>query len=116
MSKLATELNVLVFPDNDIYVAQCLEYDIAVQGKDIEEVQERFLQTIGAFIKLYLDKGEVPFTNFPKTPKSFERMLKRSTDFKKIHIPAPRRKINGKTVRSVVPQKANLVLTHSPSV
>ena len=36
-------IQVLIFPDCDKWIAQCLEYDIAVQADSIAELKERFI-------------------------------------------------------------------------
>jgi hypothetical protein len=39
-------VRVLIFNQEEMLVAQCLERDICVQGSSIEEVQERFKFTL----------------------------------------------------------------------
>lgn len=35
------QLRVIIFKDGDLFIAQCLEYDVAAQGRTEEEAQER---------------------------------------------------------------------------
>jgi hypothetical protein len=39
-------VRVLIFNQEEMLVAQCLERDICVQGRSVEEVQERFKVTL----------------------------------------------------------------------
>jgi hypothetical protein len=44
----AEHLRVIVFPEDGLYVAQCLEHDIVAQAPDIEDALERLELTIEA--------------------------------------------------------------------
>jgi hypothetical protein len=39
-------VRVLIFSQEEMLVAQCLDHDICVQGNSIEEVQDRFQVTL----------------------------------------------------------------------
>lgn len=41
-------IRAIVFKEGDFYVAQCLEYDIAAQGNDLEAVLDRLELTVEA--------------------------------------------------------------------
>jgi hypothetical protein len=43
-----THLRAIIFREGDVYVAQCLEYDIATQAPDIDSVIDRLELTIEA--------------------------------------------------------------------
>ena len=60
------QLRVLVFREGEAYVAQCLEKDICVQGKDLEQLFKRLSGT------LYL---EIPHMgDIPSAPNKFLEM------------------------------------------
>jgi hypothetical protein len=48
-----------------IYVGQCVEYDICVQGASLKEIKERFLKSIWGHIVISLEHGLIPFACLP---------------------------------------------------
>lgn len=42
VDELRTPIRVLVFQDDGMWVAQCLEYDIGAQASDIDTLRDRF--------------------------------------------------------------------------
>jgi len=56
---------IVVRPENTqrgvLYVAECVEYDICVQGSTVAQVKERFLKTIWGHIIIALENGLTPF-------------------------------------------------------
>lgn len=72
MKKQVTfELSVLFIRDGDCWVAQCLEYDIAAQGKTLEEVNEALERTFVGQILLDVRRGKEPLQGIPKAPKLY---------------------------------------------
>ena len=49
-----------------IYVGQCREYDICVQGKTLSELRERFKETIIGHVAISRALGVEPFKSLPK--------------------------------------------------
>ena len=95
---MARELNfkirVLLFRDSDMWVAQCLEYDIAAQGKTLDEVQNRLKRTFVGQIILDVEMGKQPLQGIAEAPQMFfERFencghrLKEATPFTFDDIP-----------------------------
>ena len=39
-------LRIIVFKQEDMYVAQCLDHDVSVQASDMATLQERFEDTV----------------------------------------------------------------------
>lgn len=76
------ELHVLVFKDDDLWIAQCLEYDIAVQARTIEELEENFVCSIIAHVMSSIEDKEAPFSTLPETPKEFWDMFQRAKQFR----------------------------------
>lgn len=60
------ELRIVVFKQEDMYVAQCLEHDLMVQGDDMETVQRRFEDT--------LDLEGNAFVSLPPAPAIFHTL------------------------------------------
>jgi hypothetical protein len=64
-------MNVLLYQDGSAWVAQCLEYDLAVQGPTVEETKSRFLRTLNAQILDDLLDGRRPLSCLPQAPPHF---------------------------------------------
>lgn len=61
-------LRILVSKDGDMFVAQCLEHDIAVQAEDIATLEKRLIATIEA------ECGMGTVCNIPAAPEEFHAM------------------------------------------
>lgn len=66
-------IKVLVFPEGDYYVAQCLEYDIAVQARTMSKLKERLEETLSAYVILAKEHGDEPFSNLESAPADYWR-------------------------------------------
>ncbi len=62
------------------WVAQCLEFDIAVQARNLGDAKYEFIQTFVAHIVSALELGQKPFEGVPKAPSSFWALYAGSTD------------------------------------
>ena len=109
-------IRVLIFKDGDLWIAQCLEYDIAVQAKNLNELKEKFIGTINVHITSSIENNEIPFMNIPKTPDEFWELYHKDNLLEKpLKIPSPpRRKYHGKYMSEYVPKQASLALAESP--
>ncbi len=109
-------IRVLIFKYHDLWIAQCLEYDISAQANTLKELQDKFVCTLMAYVMLAIDNNERPFSNVPKTPKEFWKMFNKGNPLKKpLKIPSPpRRKIHGKYIKEYVPKQASLALSETP--
>ena len=65
-------IRVLIMRERDYLVAQCLEYDIAVQGRSVEEVSQRFREVVTDHVILASEHDDVPFSNLEPAPPSYE--------------------------------------------
>jgi hypothetical protein len=54
-------LRVVVFRGNHYWVAQCLDINLAAQGPDLEQLAERFANTLKAHITISRERGVEPF-------------------------------------------------------
>ena len=65
-------MRVLLFKENEVlWTAQCLEHDIAAQGRTLHDVKMAFVNAIGAQIAVALHHGEDPqefLETFDKAP------------------------------------------------
>ena len=67
-------LRVVVFEDDDIWVAQCLEYDIGAQGPDVATLQKRFRIALLAELEVSLEKGDEPFSGIDPAPEFYHNL------------------------------------------
>lgn len=90
-SEQTEAIRVVVFREGDLYVAQCLEFDIAAQGNDIESVLDRLELTLKEECALSLDGGgsiDRPFTDIPAAPNFFHGLwAKGSYSITRKHLP-----------------------------
>ena len=74
-----TVLRVLIEPqflrDGVWYVAQCLEYDLAVQARSAQEAEDEFVQLVRSRCAVAADRQiEDPFHGIRPAPKRFEAL------------------------------------------
>jgi hypothetical protein len=67
-------IRVVVFKDDDVWVAQCLEYDIGAQAADIDTLNERFNVALKAELKESVERGKEPFAGIEPAPERFHTM------------------------------------------
>lgn len=58
-----------------MWVAQCLEYDLAAQGSSIREAQAAFERLFVAQLTVSLEQGVQPFEHLKPAPERYERMF-----------------------------------------
>jgi hypothetical protein len=75
----AIKCSAVVYPEGDVYIAQCLEYDIASQGKTITQANERLVRNIAANLCVCVESGKKPFEGVPPAPRQFWEMFENAT-------------------------------------
>jgi hypothetical protein len=81
-------IRVIVYPEGDLFVAQCLEVDIATQARDIPTLLERLDLTIDAECSLSRDNGAEALNRIAPAPNYFHELWeKRSVTLSHLHIP-----------------------------
>lgn len=73
----ALELRVIVFKDNDLWVAQCLEHDIGAQAADVDTLMTRLEVVLKAECKTSLEKGLKLLDGIEPAPARFFAMWDR---------------------------------------
>lgn len=69
-------LTVLIYQEDKFWIAQCLEFDVAAQGYNLDEVRRRFMETLSMEMRYYHDSSNYNFLNEKQAPVSFfERSL-----------------------------------------
>lgn len=72
-------VSVIIYPEGNVWIAQCLEYDIVSQGKTIQDVQDRLTRNIAATLSIYAENGRNALESIPSAPKKFWEMFERAT-------------------------------------
>jgi hypothetical protein len=67
----ALMVRVLFIREGESFVAQCLEFDIAAQGKTITEVKRAFERTLIGQMMLDVRRGKRPFEDFGPAPRYY---------------------------------------------
>jgi hypothetical protein len=81
-------LRAVVYREGDLYVAQCLECDIAAQAADLDSVLDRLDLTIEAECALRRERNEKPFECFTPAPNYFHDLWdKASLKIARIKVP-----------------------------
>lgn len=82
MKQKTFELSVLFIQGRESWVAQCLEYDIAAQGKTFSDVKRAFERTFIGQVMLDIKSGKEPLCGIPKAPDIYWERFARSERLK----------------------------------
>lgn len=78
MKREIIKVDVLVFPEHSFLIAQCLQYDIAAQGRTWSALKRAFILTFMGQMKLQVKFGKKPLGDIPSAPKEFKKMFSSS--------------------------------------
>src|SRR5258708_3974865 len=79
---------------NRMWVAQCLEHDIAAQAEHLKDAQEKFRKTLVSHIILALKHGEQPLKDIPEAPRRYWERWEEAAELKDtILLSIPREKL-----------------------
>jgi len=67
-------IRVVIFKDDDLWGAQCLEYDIGAQAGDLDTLDDRLAVAIHAELIESLQRNGEPFGGIEKAPERFQNM------------------------------------------
>jgi hypothetical protein len=70
-------IRAIVFQDNGMWVAQCLEYDIGAQAHDLDTLHDRLKVTLRAEFLESMSRHKKPFAGIGRAPERFFRMWER---------------------------------------
>jgi hypothetical protein len=68
-------IRVIAYREGGVWVAQCIEHDIAAQGADFQTAMRRLTATVNAECEHTLEKHGQRFANIDPAPKKFEHMF-----------------------------------------
>ncbi len=88
----ACKLDVLFFKEGDVWVGQCLQYDIAVQGENLRECMQELTDSLLGRIAIASELGmDHPFRDVPPAPvrywKQYRAALKLCPEESTIRFP-----------------------------
>jgi len=64
-------VSVLLRRENEMWAAQCLEYDLAAQGQTISEAKEAFEKTFVGQIIVDIKSGKQPLEGVQQAPREY---------------------------------------------
>ena len=73
---LTFKLSVLLMREGEMWVAQCLEYDLAAQGRTLAEVKDAFGKTFCGQIMVDLHHKLEPLSTFSQAPAAYWEKFK----------------------------------------
>jgi len=65
------KVRILIFKGRRKWVAQCLEFDIAVQADALEDLQAKFQVAIEGERRYCEERGLTPLTRLPEAPRRY---------------------------------------------
>lgn len=82
MKQLNYDLKVVLICDQGLWVAQCLEHDIAAQGKSIKAAMRTFSKLFAGQVFLDIENGKEPLEDFTPAPVEYWEMLEEASPLK----------------------------------
>ena len=67
-------LRAVIFQRDDVWYAQCLEFDILAHSKTPKDLPYQFERAIVSHMAIAADNGLKPFENLPRAPERFWNM------------------------------------------
>ena len=91
-------VRAVVFQEGEWLCAQCLEYDLMVQAKNLQQLSRARQKLILGHIVVRLRHKQQPFRDLPRAPEKYWAMFRRS----RLKLPAPMFKLGVLRSRGVV--------------
>ena len=91
-------IRAVVFQEGEWLCAQCLEYDLIVQAKNLKQLFRALQKTIVGHIAIRLRYNQQPFHDLPRAPEKYWAMFRRS----RLELPAPMFKLRLLRSRGIV--------------
>src|SRR5437016_5532011 len=79
-------LFALLRKEADLWVLQCLDYDIAVQGKTLPDVEQAFERTLNAHILIDVQSGRQPLASVPSAPELYWNLFREARHMEPLRI------------------------------
>jgi len=78
-------IRAVVFQEGEWLCAQCLEYDLVVQAKSLQQLSKALQRLIVGHVAVRLRHKQQPFRDLPRAPEKYWAMFRRS----RLTLPAP---------------------------
>lgn len=72
------QIRAVIFQEAELWCAQCLEHDIAVQGDSVNDLVNNLGSALVSYVELALMEGREPFADIPKAPRLFFEMFEQA--------------------------------------
>lgn len=72
------EVRAVLYEDRGVWVAQCLEYDIAAFSESLRGLPKAFSRTVAAYLSANADQGRAGLEGIPPAPPRFVAMYEGS--------------------------------------
>jgi hypothetical protein len=83
-----SHIRAIVFQEGDMFVAQCLEYDISTQAKDLNALMDRLDLTVEAVFAECREKGKAPVELIGAAPNYYHTLWdNRSVALDRVNVP-----------------------------
>jgi hypothetical protein len=69
------ELRVLLFKEDSLWIAQCIDYDIVAQADRLADVKYEFERMFVTYVAAAIENGLVPFADLPRAPDRYVAMF-----------------------------------------
>jgi hypothetical protein len=69
------EVSVVAFQEGELWVAQCVEYDIAAFAKSLPELSKAFERAMAANLCVNADLGRNALDGVPAAPERFRQLF-----------------------------------------
>ena len=79
-------LSLLVGREGEWWVAQCLEYDIAVQARTLKDVDYEFQRILLGRIFAAKELGIDPFEDIPPAPEEYRKIFEDANKTRKMEL------------------------------
>jgi hypothetical protein len=80
ISRDAVEISVVIYPEDDVWIAQGIEFDITARGGTPVEASKRFNTKVGAELVMSLELGDsTPLSGIGRAPEKFVEMYDKAT-------------------------------------
>ena len=71
-SRLSINLSAIVYQEDGVWIAHCLELDIVAEGKDPDDAIEGLISLCDLQIKVALEEGDLPSIFRPAPPEVWQ--------------------------------------------
>jgi len=91
-------IRAVVFQEGEWLCAQCLEYDLMVQARNLKQLSRALQKILVGHIAIRRRHNQQPFRDLPRAPEKYWAMYRRS----RLELPAPIFKVGALRSRGIV--------------